>query len=223
MTPKASVNSSAISQPVATPLTRAAIFLVVTVNPGAENRVVIRHLCKDLSSLVRSAGFRELEGSLSCVMAVGSETWDRLFGQPRPAELRKFREIHAGERHAPSTPGDLLFHIRAQRLDLCFELDDSVKPTFAHNALTKITKDGAEIKILRDNMPFGQAARGEFGTYFIGYSRSPRTIEEMLQNMFVGNPPGNYDRLLDFSRAVTGNLFFVPSATFLENLTSAPA
>ena len=320
MTPRASVNSNAVSQPVATPLTRAAIFLVVTVNPGAENRAVIRHLCKDLSSLVRSAGFRELEGSLSCVMAVGSETWDQLFGQPRPAELRKFREILAGERRAPSTPGDLLFHIRAQRMDLCFELatqimarlgsavspvdevhgfryfdsrdligfvdgtenpkgqaaieatligdedprfaagsyvivqkylhdltgwnalpteeqerivgrtklsdielDDSVKPTFAHNALTKITKDGEEIKILRDNMPFGQAAQGEFGTYFIGYSRSPRTIEAMLQNMFVGNPPGNYDRLLDFSRAVTGNLFFVPSATFLENLRSAPA
>jgi len=320
MTPKASPNSSAISQPVATPLTRAAIFLVVTVNPGAENRAVIRRLCKDLTSLVRSAGFRELEGSLSCVMAVGSETWDRLFGQPRPAELRKFREILAGERRAPSTPGDLLFHIRAQRMDLCFELatqimarlrsavspvdevhgfryfdsrdligfvdgtenpkgqaaikatligdedptfaagsyvivqkylhnltgwnalpteeqerivgrtklsdielNDSVKPTFAHNALTKITKDGEEIKILRDNMPFGQAAQGEFGTYFIGYSRSPRTIEEMLQNMFVGDPPGNYDRLLDFSRAVTGNLFFVPSATFLENLRPAPS
>ena len=270
--------------------------------------------------MVRSAGFRELEGSLSCVMAVGSETWDRLFGQPRPAELRKFREILAGERRAPSTPGDLLFHIRAQRMDLCFELatqimarlgsavspvdevhgfryfdsrdligfvdgtenpkgqaaikatligdedptfaagsyvivqkylhnltgwnalpteeqerivgrtklsdielNDSVKPTFAHNALTKITKDGEEIKILRDNMPFGQAAQGEFGTYFIGYSRSPRTIEEMLQNMFVGDPPGNYDRLLDFSRAVTGNLFFVPSATFLENLRPAPS
>ncbi len=320
MTPKASPNSSAISQPVATPLTRAAIFLVVTVNPGAENRAVIRRLRKDLTSLVRSAGFRELEGSLSCVMAVGSETWDRLFGQPRPAELRKFREILAGERRAPSTPGDLLFHIRAQFMDLCFELatqimarlgsavspvdevhgfryfdsrdligfvdgtenpkgqaaieatligeedprfaagsyvivqkylhnltgwnalpteeqerivgrtklsdielNDSVKPTFAHNALTKITKDGEEIKILRDNMPFGQAAQGEFGTYFIGYSRSPRTIEEMLQNMFVGDPPGNYDRLLDFSRAVTGNLFFVPSATFLENLRPAPS
>src|SRR5439155_784292 len=96
------------------------------------------------------------------------------------------------------------------------------KPTFAHNALTKITKDGEEIKILRDNMPFGQAAQGEFGTYIIGYSRPPRTIEEMLQNMFVVNPPGNYDRLLDFSRAVTGNLFFVPSATFLDNLKSAP-
>jgi putative iron-dependent peroxidase len=37
--------------------------------------------------------------------------------------------------------------------------------------------------------------------------------------MFVGRPPGNYDRLLDFSRAVTGNLFFVPSATFLETVT----
>ena len=99
------------------------------------------------------------------------------------------------------------------------ELDDSVKPTSAHNALTTIVEDGKEIKILRDNMPFGRAAQGEFGTYFIGYSRSPRTIEQMLENMFVGRPPGNYDRLLDFSRAVTGNLFFVPSATFLEDVT----
>ena len=79
-------------------------------------------------------------------------------------------------------------------------------------------EDGKEIKILRDNMPFGRAAHGEFGTYFIGYARSPRTIEQMLVNMFVGRPPGNYDRLLDFSRAVTGNLFFVPSLTFLENV-----
>ena len=69
-------------------------------------------------------------------------------------------------------------------------------------------------------MPFGQASQGEFGTYFIGYSRSPRTIEQMLENMFVGRPPGNYDRLLDFSRAVTGNLFFVPSATFLEEIST---
>jgi putative iron-dependent peroxidase len=96
------------------------------------------------------------------------------------------------------------------------ELADNVKPTSAHSALTTIVEDGKEIKILRDNMPFGRAAYGEFGTYFIGYSRSPRTIEQMLENMFVGRPAGNYDRLLDFSRAVTGNLFFVPSATFLE-------
>jgi putative iron-dependent peroxidase len=98
------------------------------------------------------------------------------------------------------------------------ELDDSIKPTSAHSALTTIVEDGKEIKILRDNMPFGRAGHGEFGTYFIGYSRSPRTIEQMLENMFVGRPPGNYDRLLDFSRAVTGNLFFAPSLTFLEAL-----
>ncbi len=98
------------------------------------------------------------------------------------------------------------------------ELDDAVKPTSAHNALTTIVENGKEIKILRDNMPFGRAAEGEFGTYFIGYARSPRTIEQMLVNMFVGRPSGNYDRLLDFSRAVTGNLFFVPSLTFLENV-----
>jgi porphyrinogen peroxidase len=98
------------------------------------------------------------------------------------------------------------------------ELDDSVKPSSAHSALTVIVENGKEVKILRDNMPFGRAAQGEFGTYFIGYSRSPRTIEQMLENMFVGRPPGNYDRLLDFSRAVTGGLFFAPSATFLDSV-----
>ena len=289
--------------------------MIVTIKQGAGNRNVIRSFCADLSALVRSVGFRELEGSLSCVLGFGSEAWDLIFGKPRPAELHRFQEIRAGKRHAVSTPGDMLFHIRAQRMDLCFELatrimarlgaaispvdevhgfrffdsrdligfvdgtenpkaqealdvtligdedptfatgsyvivqkylhdlagwnklptekqeqivgrtkltdvelEDSVKPTYAHNALTKIVVEGKEIKILRDNMPFGQAGQGEFGTYFIGYSRSPRTIEQMLKNMFVGKPEGNYDRLLDFSRAVTGNLFFVPSATFLENV-----
>ena len=313
--PVASEVSVSSPQPVAIPLTRAAIFLVMTIKPGAGNRTAIRSFCADLSALVRSVGFRELEGSLSCVIGFGSEAWDHVFGQPRPAELHKFREIRAGERYAVSTPGDVLFHIRAQRMDLCFELatrimarlgaavspadevhgfrffdsrdligfvdgtenhkgqeaidatiiggedpkfvggsyvivqkylhdlagwnklptekqehivgrtkltdvelDDSVKPTYAHNALTKIVEDGKEIKILRDNMPFGHAGQGEFGTYFIGYSRSPHTIEQMLHNMFVGKPAGNYDRLLDYSRAATGNLFFVPSATFLENV-----
>src|SRR5262249_22220241 len=98
------------------------------------------------------------------------------------------------------------------------ELDEASKPSSAHNALTTIVKDGEELKILRDNMPFGRTG-GEFGTYFIGYSRSPGTIEQMLENMFIGRPPGNYDRLLDFSRAVTGSLFFAPSATFLENVS----
>jgi putative iron-dependent peroxidase len=97
------------------------------------------------------------------------------------------------------------------------ELNDAVKPASAHNALTVIVEEGKEVKILRDNMPFGQPGRGEFGTYFIGYCRTPRITEQMLENMFVGRPPGNYDRLLDFSRAVTGGLFFAPSATFLED------
>ena len=302
-----------VAQPVAAPLTRAAIFMVATVNPGLGNRAVLRSFCGDLAALVRAVEFRDLEGGLSCVMGFGSDAWVRLFGAPLPAELRAFREIRAGGRHAVSTPGDLLFHIRAKRMDLCFELttqimtrigdavssvdevhgfryfddrdllgfvdgtenprgeaaidavmvgqedaafaggsyiivqkylhdlngwntlsteaqeriigrtkltdielDDSIKPTSAHSALTTIVENGKEIKILRDNMPFGRAGDGEFGTYFIGYSRSPRTIEQMLQNMFVGRPPGNYDRLLDFSRAVTGNMFFAPSLTFLE-------
>jgi porphyrinogen peroxidase len=313
--PEAAQGVRALAQSVAAPLTRAAIFLVVTINPGPENREAIRSFCGDLAGLLRAVEFRDIEGGLSCVMGFGSDAWDRLFGAPRPAELHPFREICAGERHAVATPGDLLFHIRAKRMDLCFELatqimanignavsavdevhgfryfddrdligfvdgtenprgeaaidavligeedtafaggsyvivqkylhdmngwnrlsteeqeriigrkklsdielDDSVKPSSAHSALTVIVENGKEVKILRDNMPFGRAAQGEFGTYFIGYSRSPRTIEEMLENMFVGRPPGNYDRLLDFSRAVTGGLFFVPSVTFLDSV-----
>jgi porphyrinogen peroxidase len=314
MTPtKASPEAEPVPQPVSTPLTNSAIFLVVSLNPGPKNREAVRSLCADLSALVRAVGFRELDGNLSCVMGVGSDAWDHLFGTRRPAELHPFKEIRGEGRIAVATPGDLLFHIRAARLDLCFELeteimarlgaavvpvdevqgfryfdsrdligfvdgtenpkgqaavdavligdedpmfasgsyvivqkyhhdlatwnkipteqqerivgrtklndielDDSVKPSYAHNALTTIVEDGKEVKILRDNMPFGHPALGEFGTYFIGYSRSPRTIEKMLQNMFIGNPPGNYDRLLDVSRAVTGNLFFVPTATFLD-------
>jgi len=311
---------AAVAQPVAAPLTRAAIFLVATLNPGMENRATLRSFCGDFAALFRAVDFRDLEAGLSCVMGIGAEAWDRLFGAPRPAELHPFREFRAGTRHAVSTPGDLLFHIRAKRMDLCFEaatqfmarignavsvvdevqgfryfddrdllgfvdgtenprgaeatdavligeedaafaggsyvivqkylhdvdawnalsteaqeriigrtklsdieLDDSVKPTSAHSALNTIVEDGKEIKILRDNMPFGRPGYGEFGTYFIGYSRSPRTTEQMLENMFIGRPPGNYDRILDFSRAVTGNLFFVPSATFLEGVTEDPS
>jgi putative iron-dependent peroxidase len=98
------------------------------------------------------------------------------------------------------------------------ELDDSVKPTSAHNALTTIVVDGEEIDIVRDNMPFGHVGSGEYGTYFIGYARSPATTEQMLTNMFVGSPPGNYDRILDVSTPVTGCLFFVPSQPLLDSL-----
>ena len=309
--------ASTVSQPVSAPLTKAAIFLVVAIDPGEEDRATVLSLCADLSALVRAVGFRASEGALSCIMGFGSDAWDRLFGSPRPAELHPFREIRSGPRHAVSTPGDLVFHIRAKRMDLCFELatqimarlkgavstadevqgfryfderdvlgfvdgtenpsgraaadavfisdedpafaggsyvivqkylhnmetwnnltteaqekiigrskltdvelDDSVKPTSAHNALTTIVENGKEIKILRDNMPFGSPGRGEFGTYFIGYSRSPRTIERMLNNMFIGQPPGNYDRILDFSTPVTGGLFFIPTSTFLDDISA---
>jgi len=303
-----------LPQPVLAPLTRAAIFLVVCINPDRESYATVRSFCADLSGLVRAVGGREKEAELTCVAGFGSDAWDKLFGKPRPAELHPFREVRSSDRHAVSTPGDILFHVRARRMDMCFELvtqiverigdvvstvdethgfryfddrnlmgfvdgtenprdgaavdaalvggedapftggsyvivqkylhdmsgwnaltteqqerimgrkklsdielDDAVKPTSAHNALTTIVENGTEVKILRDNMPFGRPGHQEFGTYFIGYSRSPGTIEQMLENMFIGRPPGNYDRLLDFSRTVTGTLFFVPSATFLES------
>ena len=319
---RAVVQGQAVVQPqeVAAPLTGSAIFLVVTLDPGADSCAAVRDLFSDLAGLLRAVGFRDLDAKLSCVVGIGSEAWDRLAGPARPAGLHVFREIQAGSRRAVSTPGDILLHIRATRFDLCFELAthimtrlgravspvdevhgfryfddrdligfvdgtenptgqaaaeatvigpedpefaggsyvivqkylhdmsgwnalpveeqerivgrtklsdielaDAVKPTSAHNALTTITEDGEEVQIVRDNMPFGTVSRGDFGTYFIGYARSPGPIEQMLTNMFVGRPPGNYDRLLDFSTAVTGTLFFVPSMPLLESLAQPPA
>jgi putative iron-dependent peroxidase len=312
------LNEVVVPQTVVAPLTRAAIFLVVGIRHDQDPYALLRSFFADLAGLVRAVEFRDIEAGLTCVTGIGSDAWDKLFGSPRPAELHSFREIRSGDRHAVSTPGDILFHIRAKRIDLCFELaaqimerigdavfvadevhgfryfedrdvigfvdgtenprgdaareaaivgdedptfaggsyvivqkylhdmkgwnalpvetqeriigrrklsdielDDAEKPASAHNALTVIEENGRELKILRDNMPFGRPGHGEFGTYFIGYSRTPRITETMLQNMFVGRPAGNYDRLLDFSRAVTGSLFFVPSATFLDNVGEA--
>jgi putative iron-dependent peroxidase len=305
-------------QAVVAPLTKAAIFLVAVVNQGKNSEDAAISLCADVAGLVKAVGFRDLNGRLTCVTGFGATAWDRLIRLPRPAGLHPFREIHAGKRHAVSTPGDLLFHIRATRMDLCFELasqivtrltgaatvvdevhgfvyfderdllgfvdgtenptgpaavraaiigaeepayaggsyvivqkylhdldrwnalpveeqekvigrskvsdielDDSVKPTSAHNALTTIVVDGEEVDIVRDNMAFGHVGSGEYGTYFIGYSRSPATTEQMLTNMFVGSPPGNYDRILDVSTPATGCLFFVPSQTLLDSLAPA--
>jgi putative iron-dependent peroxidase len=310
------VNQTVLPQTVVATLTRAAIFLVVCIGEGSDACALLRSFCADLSGLIRAVEFRDIEAGLTCIAGFGSDAWDKLFASPRPAELHPFREIRSGDRHAVSTPGDILFHIRAKRMDLCFELateimdrignavsiadevhgfryfddrdvigfvdgtenprgeaareaviigdedpafaggsyvivqkylhdmkawnglsieaqehiigrrklsdielSDAEKPVSAHNALTVIEENGKELKILRDNMPFGRPGHGEFGTYFIGYSRTPRITETMLQNMFVGRPPGNYDRLLDFSHAVTGGLFFVPSATYLDNVS----
>jgi porphyrinogen peroxidase len=98
------------------------------------------------------------------------------------------------------------------------EMDDDVKPSNSHVALNTIVEpDGTQRQILRENMPFGSLASGEFGTYFIGYAATPSVTELMLRNMFLGDPPGNYDRILDFSAAVTGSLFFVPTGDFLDD------
>jgi putative iron-dependent peroxidase len=305
-------------QSILTPPTEAAIFLVLTVNGGSEDEV--RDLLPDVAALKRSVGFRIPEAELTCVTGIGAGLWDRLFGAPRPAGLRPFRPITGARHTAVATPGDLLFHIRAHRFDLCFELaqrlterlgaaatvidevhgfrsfderdvlgfvdgtenpeggaavgaaviadedpafaggsyvvvqkylhdlaawdaqtveeqelaigrtklsdlelDDDVKPANSHVALTTIVdEDGEEHQIVRFNMPFGRVGAREFGTYFIGYARTPDVIEQMLENMFVGKPPGTHDRILDFSTAVTGNLFFVPSGDFLDDPSAPP-
>ncbi len=305
-------------QAVLAPLTTVAIFLVLTIEPGGEQAV--RDLLADWASLQRAVGFRAPDAPLACVAGIGSDAWDRLFAGPRPAELHPFRALAGAVHRAVSTPGDLLFHVRHERMDVCFEFAaqvtarlagaavvvdevhgfryfderdllgfvdgtenpvgraagvaalvgdadpgfagasyvivqkylhdmaawnalstedqenaigryqlsdiemlDDVKPANSHVALNTIEDpDGTERQILRANMPFGELGRGEFGTYYIAYAATPSVTEQMLGNMFIGNPPGNYDRILDFSTAVTGSLFFAPSADFLDDLPDPP-
>ena len=98
------------------------------------------------------------------------------------------------------------------------EMPDDVKPVNSHVALnTIIDENGAQRQIMRFNMPFGRVGAREFGTYYIAYANHPDVIEEMLTNMFIGKPPGNTDRILDFSTALTGTLFYVPNADFLDD------
>jgi putative iron-dependent peroxidase len=306
-------------QPIMSPLSAAAIFLVVTINPGGEPAV--RGLLGDFNGLTRAVGFRVPEEGLACVAGIGSVAWDRLFAGPRPAGLHPFREVSGFRHRAPATPGDLIFHIRASRMDLCFEfatqvmyrlsgavsvadevhgfrffdnrdligtvdgtespdgadgtaaaivgdsdpdfaggsymvaqkylhdmaawnaldvadqervigrsklddieMPDDVKPADSHVAINTVTDpDGNQLQIVRRNMPFGAVGRGEFGTYFLGYAADPAVTEQMLTNMFIGRPPGTTDRILDFSTAVTGGLFFAPPASFLDKLPDSPA
>lgn len=307
-----------VPQPVLKPLSSAAIFLVATIDQGGEQTV--HDALPDISGLVSAIGFRDPAKGLSVVASIGSHAWGRLFDGPRPAELHPFIPLDGPRHHAPATPGDLLFHIRAEAMDVCFELagrlleamdgavtvvdevhgfqyfdnrdllgfvdgtenpngatavsatnigaedpdfaggcyvhvqryvhamaewrelsvdeqqnvigrskfddiemDDDVKPSNSHIALNVITDaDGNELKIVRRNMPFGTLGSGEFGTYFIGYSRTPTVTEQMLTNMFIGDPPGNTDRILDFSTAVTGGMFFVPTIDFLDDPPPLP-
>ena len=99
------------------------------------------------------------------------------------------------------------------------EIDDDDAPRKSHKSLATIEDaDGNEYDILRDNMPFGRPGQNEFGTYFIGYSRYLWVTEKMLQRMYVGDPPGAYDRLLDVSTPQTGTIFFAPTRPMLQAL-----
>jgi porphyrinogen peroxidase len=301
------------------PLTANAIFLVLTINPGGE--AACRDLLEGWSSLGRAVGFRAPEGPVAAIAGIGSDAWDRLFAGPRPAELHPFRPLAGAVHRAPATPGDLLFHVRHERMDVCFEfaaqamsqldgaatvvdevhgfryfderdlmgfvdgtenptghaeeeeaalvadadlafaggsyvivqkyvhpldvwnalsteeqekvigryklsdieMPDEIKPVNSHVAVNTIMEpDGTQRQIVRANMPFGEVGRGEFGTYYIAYSATPSVTERMLIRMFIGEPPGNTDRILDFSTALTGSLFFAPSADFLDDLPDPP-
>ncbi len=304
------------AQSIDAPLSQAAIFLIVN---AASEKTAVAKLCSvlhELDDIVKTVGFRDLSARLSCIAGIGRDLWDRLRISKRPLELKQFAPIEGAIHRAPSTPGDLLFHIRSERPDLCFEferilldrlgnsvtvvdevsgfryfdardllgfvdgtanptgldlptsalvgdedadfaggsyivvqkylhdlgawaqiptslqeaiigrtkidnieIDDDNAPRKSHKSLaTIVDTDGNEYDILRDNMPFGRAGHREFGTYFIGYSRYLWVVERMLQRMYVGDPPGAYDRLLDFSTPQTGTTFFAPSRPVLQAL-----
>lgn len=303
-------------QSVDAPLSRAAVFLVVTVGDTPEALATAKEVLSGMTDLVKTVGFRDLGARLSCNVGIGFDLWRRITDAPPPRELHPFREIAGPVHTAVSTPGDLLFHIRAERGDFTFELErqlldalgDAVQvvdevtgfryfdardllgfvdgtanpaggdmaaattvgdedPAHAggsyvvvqkylhdlsswnrlpvpsqegvigrtkvenielpdaehgqksHKTLATIVDEtGVEHEILRDNMPFGRPGQAEFGTYFIGYSRALWVIERMLERMFVGDPEGSYDRILDFSTAATGSTFFAPTRSFLESL-----
>lgn len=302
-------------QAIDAPLTTSAIFLVMTVHRSPDAWAKVRDAIGGIDDLVKNVAFRDLGASLACTVGVGSDAWDSLFGSSRPRELRPFRAVVGATHTAVSTPGDLLFHVRSDRRDLCFEferqlldalsgavevadetigfryfdtrdllgfvdgtanpvgpalpdaslvgaeddefaggayvvvqkylhplalwtaltteqqeaiigrrkadnteLDDAVEGQKSHKTLTTIVDDAGEHDILRDNMPFATPGAGEYGTYFIGYCRYLTVIEQMLDRMFIGDPPGLHDRLLDFSTPMTGSVFFAPSAAMLASL-----
>ena len=116
----AAVAGPPVAQPVLTPLTASAVILVLSIEPSGESAV--RDLLADLSGLARTVSFRLPDGGLAVVAGIGSAAWDRLFTGPRPAELHPFEALEGDRHRAVSTPGDLLFHIRAATMDLCWEL-----------------------------------------------------------------------------------------------------
>ena len=302
-------------QRVDAPLTSSAVLLTLAltdVSAGSDSVATVRGVLADLEDITKNVAFRDLDAALACTIGIGSAVWDVVTGAPRPAELHPFREVVGAVHTAPSTPGDLLVHIRANRRDLCFELErqlldrlhgavtvvdetigfryfdardllgfvdgtespsgeeawqtvtitgdepfdggsylitqrylhdltswnaltveqqdtaidrhklddieipDAKKASNSHVALNSINApDGTQLTIVRENMPFGTVGE-TYGTCVIGYASDPAVTERMLHNMFIGDPVGNHDRILDFSTAVTGSLFYIPTVDFLD-------
>ncbi len=307
-------------QAVDAPLTQSATFLVLSATQSKDALDKIRDAVSSAGDLVKNVSIRHPGAHLSCTVGVGGAIWDRLTSLPRPRELHPFREIRGAKHTAVATPGDVLFHIRAERRDITFEfesqliemlgdavtvedstvgfryfdardllgfVDGTANPVaphvadavfaaaaddpaaaggsyvvvqkyvhdmaawrgltteqqeaiigrrkadnfelpdaeegkqLAHKTLATIEDEqGNEHDILRDNMPFGSPSEKQYGTYFIGYSKQLWVIEKMLERMFVGSPAGLHDRILDYSKPLTGTTFFIPPASVLEDLGS---
>ena len=306
---------SAEPQDVDAPMTAAAAFLVLTINPGDEAMNTARSVVGSTADLIKDVRIRANGRAFTVNVGIGHRVWSSLTGKAAPRELATFREIRGAKHVAVSTPGDLLYHIRADSTDLIVEFEKLLLEAFgdavataddvagfryfdgrdllefvdgtanpdgldlpaatlvgeedpdyaggsyvvvqkylhdlsawraqpvatqeaivgrtkfdnvelpdaetgqkSHKTLCTITDEAGEHDILRDNMPFAAPGRGEFGTYFIGYSRHLWVIEKMLERMFLGDPPPLHDRILDFSTAVTGVTVFVPPRQFLADL-----
>src|SRR5258708_39605838 len=90
------------AQSIDAPLSRAAVFLVVTV---ASEQTALAKVCSTLDGLddlVKTVGFRDLSARLSCIVGIGSDLWNRLRFDKRPQELRPFAPIEGAVHAAPS-------------------------------------------------------------------------------------------------------------------------
>src|ERR1700759_5830660 len=117
------------AQSVEAPLSCAAVFLVLEAAEGDAALAGVRDALGPVGDLVKNVGFRDLNGRLSCVVGIGSTLWDRLSPDARPADLHPFTPVRGPVHAAPATPGDLLFHIRAEREDMTFELERQLLDT----------------------------------------------------------------------------------------------
>ena len=295
-----------------------ALFLVLHVCEPAVNGAAVAKVAAGVPALAAKIGAADARSRLVCNVGIGSELWDVVSPEKRPAGLRRFRSLEVDGRRAPNTGGDLLLHILSKRHDLncelamrihdslrervqvmdevhgfryldsrdltgfidgtenpkgkkragvaligdedpafaggsyvftqryvhdltrwatlsteqqektigrrkkdSQELPPDVKPPTAHIARTVIERDGEELEIVRHSVPYGTVS--EAGLFFIAYTRTLDIPERMLARMIGASDDGVHDRLMDFSRAVSGATFFAPSLKELKSLARAGA